>query len=198
MAAQTKIDIANTALADLGVALVIQSFDEKSAQAQACRAQFTASVDVALERHNWSFARKRAVLADHPDGGTEDWAFRYVYPSDCLALRGFVLPDKTIDLPPLELNAASDGSLSILTNWPSATAVYTFRQNLIQAWTPGFCDYVAAVLASRIAVRLTSKRALRQDMLELADLRFRQASAMNANEEVAGPDRDSELIRGRL
>jgi hypothetical protein len=198
MAAQTKIDIANTALADLGVALVIQSFDERSVQAQACRANFTASADVALERHNWSFARKRAVLADHPDGATEDWQFRYVYPSDCLALRGFVLADKTIDLPPLELNAASDGALSILTNWPSATAVYTFRQNLIQAWTPSFCDYVAAVLASRIAVRLTGKRALRQDMLELADFRFRQASAMNANEEVAGPDRDSELIRGRL
>lgn len=88
--ALSEVDIANMALSNLGIAIGIQSFNDKTAEAKACAFWYPKVRDQLLRSAPWNFAYGYQILAS--DGsqvpGTNfaypGWGFAYQYPNDCL------------------------------------------------------------------------------------------------------------------
>jgi hypothetical protein len=196
--ATSAISISNLALSHLGVKASIQSFDEASAEAKACKAWYSQSLEMALEAFDWSFARKREALAEHDEDPPPDWAYRYTYPSGCIKMRKLQQVSRQADEYPYHIEADADGVPSILTNVPDAVGIFTFRNNNPLIYPPHFVLFLSHLMAANMAVRLTGKRSLRKENMQDAGVALRAASGLNAGEQVNEPERESELIRERL
>ncbi len=119
MASISKTQIANMALSHCGDRHNIENVDsEVSTEADECRLWYDFSREQALQGGDWSFARKRVQLTTHseaipttantPMAGV--WAYRYVYPADCLAMRKIQHPHSQPGDPlPFELQLTKDG-----------------------------------------------------------------------------------------
>lgn len=200
MAAISAVGIANMALSNIGDASTIQSFSEKSPQAKQCDLWYDYSRRQVLEAYNWSFARKRLVLATHSDAPPElTWAYRYQYPSDCIKARFIENPlGPTADAVPFEIENSLDGTVkTILTNMDDATLVYTFDLTATNLFSAHFVECLSHAIAFHIALALTGKRTIKSDMLTVYNRLILSAPAQNANEQVEEPPRDADWIRGR-
>ena len=195
----SKTFIARLALSALGNKSRIENVDtENSVEAKECKLWYDFAREEALEAFDWSFARKRATLAEHSVDPPEEWAYRYQYPADCLAMRFIENPaGPTADPVPYIVEDASDGTPSILANLDSAVAVYTFNQQNTTRFSRHFCRTMAYFLARDIAIALTGKRTLRDDMVAAAATMIVGASAQNSNERQDPKPRDAEYIRAR-
>ena len=83
----TKVDICNLALAVLGDTATVSSIDppEGSAQADPGARLYSMSVNEVLSQHPWSFALKRAKLAEMTTNVQGEGSARYyACPPDCL------------------------------------------------------------------------------------------------------------------
>jgi hypothetical protein len=204
------------ALSNIGHRSSIASLSEASSEAQAVNLWYDWSRLQALAAYDWSFARKRIALTTHsedpPDGV---WGYRYQYPADCLVAReienpsgersasgivrlpsSFSYPDP--DAIPFVVEVNSDGSeKTIFSDLAAATVIYTFDQQTTGMFTPFFVELLAFLIAHHIAFTLTGKRTLSADMLQKYQMLLLQAPAVDANEQVSPPPRDSDIIRGR-
>jgi hypothetical protein len=196
--AVSSIFISNLALSNLGLSSSIQSFDEKSAEAKACQLWYSPSLEMALEAYDWSFARRRKALALSDEDPPPDWAFRYIYPANCVKLRKLEQTSRQNDAYPYTIEMSDEGDRTILTNLDEAVAIFTFRQNVTSTYTPHFVQFLAYLMASNMAIKLTSKLKLKSDNLGLAGQALRTASALDAGEAVEEAPRESEIIRGRI
>lgn len=192
--------IANAALEQIGSKSGIQNLNERSNEAMACKFWYDFCRVHVLEAYNWGFARKREALAsssdDPPDG---IWTYRYQYPSDCLKAREIENPlGPSADAIPFTIEQISDGTAkSILTNAEQAILIYTADVSQTSLFPAHFVDTLAAQLASRIALKITGKRTIRDDMQKLYVGLLRVAPAHDANEAVADKPRDTDWIRAR-
>ena len=141
MATVSKVFIANLALSFLGTRSKIESLTENSREAQSADLWYEITRKLVLERHDWGFARKRAVLAVDDEAAPNGvWAYRYVYPADCLKARRLQQPRYRIqrgypytntDLVnvkdvPFEIEESPDGvHRTLLTDLDDATLIYT-------------------------------------------------------------------------
>lgn len=215
MAAISVVRICNMALSYLG-ATPIEDINEASKEAVECRLWYDYSRLQALRAMNWAFARKRTAPALHGDTPPAEWAFRYQYPADCVAVRWIVNPLQgtglgspfiqgvtadvramSTDAIPFEVEMSTDGTKSILTNEQEAEVVYTFDQESPVFFSPGFVDALSLLMASRMAFAITGKRSLTKDATESYLRTLRAVGAIDATEAVAPPPREAEWIRGR-
>jgi hypothetical protein len=196
----STVAICNMALTHIGADSTIESIDEDSAEANACKTWFDWSRVQVLELSDWSFARKRVTLALHGDAAPEgDWLYRYEYPSDCVNAR--YIPQAggwTDDATPFVVEVTDDGSeKTILTDMGSAVLVYTFDQKNSMLWSSGFIDALALRLASNIAFTLTGSRELAAQLAKDSVNAVGIAAASNANEGREREPREAEGIRAR-
>lgn len=192
--------IANAALEQIGAKSGIQSLTENSPEARACNFWFDFCRVHVLEAYNWGFARKRLALAASSDDPPEGiWSYRYQYPVDCVKAREIENSlGPTADAIPFEIEQTSDGSAkTIVTNQEEATLIYTRNVEETSLFSAHFIDTLAAQLASRIALKLTGKRTIRDDMLKLYSQLLLAAPAHDANETVKDKPREAEWIRAR-
>jgi|TARA_Y100000310_G_scaffold171987_2_gene172108 hypothetical protein len=196
----SAVKIANLALSNLGARSSIESFTEETAEANEADLWYNFSREAVLAAYDWSFARKRLTLASHsedpPDGV---WAYRYQYPADCLVARYLVNPAGSgADAVPFEIEADSTGETkTILTDLDDAVLVYTWKLEITDLFSPHFVLCLSFLLAHHMALALTGKKAIRDDMLNRFLLLLLQADAQNANEMVDKPPREAESIRAR-
>ena len=210
----TAVSIANMALSHLGAASTIESFDELSNEAVQCKLWYDIARKEVLEAFDWSFARKRATLAEHADGPPDEWAFRYQYPADCIMARSiwnafggigvFGLVDATRlsiyqgDVIPFELEASDAGDdLTILTNMEDAILVYTFDQAVPAMFSSHFVKILARNLAAKMAYSITGKQALEDEHFKIAERLIRLAPAYDGNQHGITPPAEATWIRGR-
>lgn len=195
----SDVTIANMALSNISTNSEIEILTEDSPEAKQCKLWFDLARMQALEAYDWNFARKRQALTLHNDAPPDEWLYRYQYPSDCVAIRRMVNPaGPKAPAIPFEVEASNDGSTkTILTNLESAVAVFTFDQRQISTFTLHFVGTFAALLAHYIAFKLTGKRSIKGDMLNLYRAFIKTAPAMNANEKVDDAPRDADWIAGR-
>lgn len=229
-----KLGIWNLALGKLGVGVRVASLTDTTTQALACAASWNHCVELAFRSVPWTFAEKRAPLTTLMAGdiitidGHEiqasslsymrtDWAYRYLYPLDCLFLHelcpegssrmmsGSKVPhvlgtetysyDETVGE---VTTTVTKGLRVIYTDLPEAEAIYT--QNLIDipnAWDPAVVQVVAYAMAAEMAWTMTGKGEIKDQMeRHLAAAIFR-ASAVNLNEGEKRPDPESSLTTGR-
>ena len=194
----SSVRIANFALSKIGERSNIESLDENSSEAEACNLWFVFAREQALSAFNWSFARKRIVLASASQAAPETWVYRYVYPADCLKIRWLENPlGLSADPVPFDIELNDSNVRTILTNLDQAKAVYTANVMDPGLFPPFFIDYFATVLARYIAFQLTGKTAIVEKVDSDARTLLTIASAMDANEKQEIPAPDADWIRYR-
>ena len=99
------IDIVNRALGECGARMTLSSLTDNGPVAVAANLNYTPLRQQLLRAAHWGFARKTAPMtllgsqyATPVPTSPVPWAFKYAYPSDCLAVR-YVLPP-----PPAQTN----------------------------------------------------------------------------------------------
>ncbi len=192
--------IANAALEQIGAKSGIQNLNENSVEAKACKFWYDFCRVHVLEAYNWGFARKRLSLASSSDDPPEGiWGYRYQYPVDCVKAREIENPlGDTYDAIPFEIEQTSDGTAkTILTDADEAILIYTRDVQQTSLFPAHFIDTLAAQLASRIALKLTGKRTIRDDMQKLYASLLSVAPAHDANEAVKDKPREAEWNRAR-
>lgn len=200
MASISDVTIANMALAAVGHDGTIETLEEDSPEAQQCALWYDYARLQVLEAFDWSFARRRSTLAVSSDAApSNEWAFRYQYPANCVIIRRVENP-AGIDNDPVpfavELNDAGD-TKTVVTNISSPRVVYTGDIEIETLFSPHFVDTLAARLASKIAWALTknSKAVAGAERMYLTLLR--QAPALNASEGQQEAPREAEWTRER-
>jgi len=205
MAFISDIDIANMAISHVGASSDIESFNEKSTEAIQCKTWYDQSRLMALAAFDWGFARRRLTAALHGDTISETatdplagvWGYRYEYPADCVKMRKIqkstAPPD---DLVPFNIETSLDGQeKTVLTDMEDAVFVYTFDQKGTELFNPMFIQAFSHLLASQIAFAVTNKRKIKIEQFSLYQSVIRSAAAEDANEGIAEPVRDAEVVR---
>ena len=203
----SPIGIANMALSHIGAKPTIESFTEKSAEAEQVNIWYDYSRLQVLEASDWNFARKRRTMALHGDTISETasdplagvWKFRYQYPDDCVAARKVQNPNAPPkDAIPFDIETSLDGEQkTILTDAEDAVLVYTWDLANTDMFSPLFTLALSHLLAHEIAFSLTGKRKIKIDELTIYNRVLNEAKSMIANESVEPPPRDADWIRAR-
>jgi hypothetical protein len=153
------IDICNLALAHIGDRANVTSIDppEGSAQAEHCARFYPMARDVMLNMHPWSFATKRAVLADISATivPPAKWQYSYTAPGDFMKILGVYDPNAMYDENKaeyeFELSADSSGTRVIYANPEDAVVRYVAYVTDAARFPPIFTEGLAWLLASYLA-----------------------------------------------
>jgi hypothetical protein len=191
--------IASMALSNIGHSGV-ESLTGTEAGAKECDLWYDFSRKQALAVNDWNFARRRLTLATHSDDPPAGvWAYRYQYPSDCIALRKIQNPaGEAADAISFEIELSDDQSTkSILTDLDDAVGIYTMNLTEVTLFSEFFVQLLSFALAAQVAYPLTGKQEVRTAMIETFRNMSLVAPAVNANEQVGSKPRDAEWIRER-
>lgn len=198
MSAVSTVQIANMALSHIGAKSSIESLDEQSPEARACKLWYQLALEQALEGFDWSFARKRMDLALDGDDPPAEWLFRYQYPVDCVRFRYIWNPaGPDADAVPFEIETNGSDQRTIVTNMESAVGIFTKLITTPTSYTPMFIEALSRALAHHIAFTITGDLKIKQEQAQGFQAIIATAAASNANERVGRPPRDAEWVRGR-
>jgi len=217
----SKTDIANLAIANLGVAKQIGDIDTTdSASASAVRLHYERSLRAALRGFEWPFAHRYRELELVEESPNDDWPFSFVYPSDCLLVRRIVGSTEDLEspsgLPPdtvfivghrVETNdsripwevGADDNQGLIYTIINPAVMSYTKYVTNPDKYSDDFVMAFAAKLAFFIAPMLVANNytKIRQDMAVLFNFHIGEAKKTALNERNPDPEPKSIFERAR-
>jgi hypothetical protein len=155
----SKVGICNLALRHLGSTKEIANLEtEKSQEASALRRFYDQTLQEIFEEFEWPFASKFVTLNLIAEDPTEEWAFSYRMPVDCLKFRrilnGNRNPLASAREPFREAYDAS-GRL-IFADKATAQAEYTVFVDNPSFYPPLFANMAAAKLAMYIAPSITA------------------------------------------
>lgn len=198
----TKTEIANLALSHLGVGKEIANIEtENSQEANACRRYYDVARETTLRDFNWPFTTKETALTLVSQNPTEEWAYSYRYPTDCLKLRRIlssIRNDTRQTRIPYKIVRDNAGKL-VYTDQINAAMEYTYDETDASRFDSDFVMALSLRLAAYMAPRLTSgdpfkmgERAIRLYSVEISKA---QASAANEQQDEEKPD--AEWINAR-
>jgi len=156
----SKTEVANMALSNLGVGVVIDNIDtDPSPAASACRTYYQVAFEFVLSAFDWWFARKFVALGLVGSNPNSEWAKSYRWPTDCLKLLR-LLSGKRIDDEDTAVDHVggvdAQGRL-IFTDLENAEAAYTFLPVDLGNCPAYFVIAFSWKLAELIASRLTKE-----------------------------------------
>lgn len=212
MAASDLLDIWNAALFNATARSSIASLAEQSAEAAACALRYPSIVRTVLRDTDWNCVRRRIALDEVAEGAVwpPSWTYMYVYPADCLRVRGFDrglpqagFPNWTM----VDYEIADDATAgkSILLNIADPVMIYTsYELDLVDGsheakFDASLREALGWALAAAIAGPLTGSRAIADAVKAEAKSMIDQARAANANESApntVNQDCDSLSVRG--
>ena len=166
-----EVTICNLALSRIGDSASVSSINppDGSAQAEACSRLYPLALSTALDLHNWSFATRRASLAELADGTVEKgpWAHAYALPANCkriidLRPSGEAEAEERAKFlgkpifrpyrPKIEFEVAGTSSgQAVLTNLESPIIRYVCSDPNASQFTGLFADALSWLLASYLA-----------------------------------------------
>lgn len=204
MGVTTEAELCNLALAHIGERQYLNSLDEASAQARACKVLYATNRDALLELIRWKFATRRSVLALTTEKRS-GWAYAYALPADCLAPR-FIYPGSRNPRSqlrvPFDVELSDSGnSMLLLTDWATPELVYTRKATNVAQFHATFVEALSWRLAVGLAMALPVKpqvaRAFLEDGYKQA---FDRAWAFNMGmgQEDELPDAEHIAVRGGL
>lgn len=199
--ASSEIEICNLALVRIGVSAFIETLQDPSAEAAACKLLYPTSRDAVLESYAWGFARKVAPLALLSGVERTPWLYAYALPADCLLPREIWpgarnqrvdgrIPFESQALPGLD-------GMALFTDKEEAELIYTARVVQPGLFSALFSSVLAWRLASELASALPGKRDLRADALTAYYAELSTAAAVDSSSERVDPQPESEMIAAR-
>jgi len=188
------------AIGALGQTSFIESLDDAgNPTAEICNLHYDRARRNALQFFPFEFAVKRVALDESSEEPPAAWAYAYAWPTDCLRPLNIdteLQIDNIEQLVPFRVENAGSARV-IYTDMDSAVLRYVFDCTDTLIWTEAFIDYLAIVMAARIAMPLTSNMDLSQKMEQLARLRGYAAVASSASNIQTGELPDAGVIRAR-
>lgn len=215
MAATDIKAIWDKALGNAGAKTSLTAITEESAEAAACAIHYPEVVRELMRAADWNFNRRRVALTEVPTGAVwpPSWEYMYLYPVDCMAIRGFDLGAPPRYFPynevPFEAgNDATAGRVIYMNESPSPVMIYTSYtwdsgNGFWEArFDPSFRVAVEWGLANAIAAQLGAGAAT----IQRCEIKARESrlEAMAANGNEAAPismdqaQAESLLVRGLL
>lgn len=200
--ASSDTEICNMALGHLMVDNDISELStERSLEARSCRKYYETVRSQVLRDFPWPFAKRLVTLALVEEDPSDEWAYSYRYPSDCLMLRrilsGTRNDSRDTRVPYLE--TGDDTGKLIYTDMEDAVMEYTKRITDVQVYPDDFVMMLTLRLSAVIAPQVTGGdpfklgvQALQKYMMEL-----RLARGNAASEEQPEENSEAEWIRGR-
>jgi hypothetical protein len=212
MAAADLLDIWNAALLNATAKSALASLTEQSAEAAACALRYPSLVRTVLRDTDWNCVRRRIALDEVAEGAVwpPSWTYMYVYPADCLRVRGFDLGLPQASFPGwtmVDYEVADDATAgkSILLNIADPVMIYTsYELDLVNGayeakFDASLREALGWVLAAAIAGPLTGSRSIADAVKAEARTILEQARAANANESApntVNQDCESLAVRG--
>lgn len=187
----TSVDVVNAALEQISAQTKITSLGDGSPAANAATVVYAPTVQLMLRELDPDFARTTngALTAVIPSR-IPQFAFEYIYPADCLRVRGLRPPPVPTagaqsdpnDPRPIVWNVATDilaGSTVIYTNQQNAALVYTTSLVTEDEWDSMFYDAVVRRLANPLAMALSGRPDFADKLLQQAEMVAGQADAVD-------------------
>lgn len=198
----TAEELCNVALARVGQKrdLLDDFAADTTEAAELCRALYPVARDAILASAPWSFATKRATLADLDDPRS-GWAYTYALPTDCLVARELYAGSRnpTADeriVFAIEYDATTAKRV-LVTDQEDAELVYTAALEAVPLFPPLAQEAIAWRLASDLALALTVKPQVGLAMAQGAARALATAIAADFREGREDLQPDSEFIRER-
>lgn len=198
----SKVEVCNLAISHLGTGKEIANIDtEKSEEAGACRRFYDIARDATLRDFAWPFARKKVTLALIEENPTDEWAFSYRYPADCLKA-GRILSGIRNDSRQTRSSFVilkDDAGLIIYSDVDEAELEYTSRVTDPAFYPADFELAFSFRLALYIAPRITKGDpfGLRNSIRDMYNLEISTAKTSALNEVQSEENPYSEFDRSR-
>jgi hypothetical protein len=210
MSGYSPVGICNLALRRVGAKRTISALTESSQEAQVCNAMYPHARDTVLDTSPWPFAMRYADLALVEEDPSNEWAYSYRYPANCLKIRRIVSASNSQPVRwtdnwrmwnstpqiPFEIGSDDQGVL-LYTNQQDAQVAYTSKFTDASFFTPLFADAVTWRLAADIAMPLSISDTIRQTCETFYTWALSEAVAAARNEEQLDQQQSSEFTRAR-
>lgn len=215
----SDVAICNMALNHIGSTRTLNDLaTDRGKEAETCRRFFNHSLELLLTNAHikWGFSVQRRTLTQlEGEERPRDWLYVYVYPSDCLRALDFIYESyyghiyysfTTVHSNysqngtlPYEIGKSRDGKHKVIfTDYTEVDLKYiSATKNGASFYTPGFVDCLTYLLASKIAIPLTQKKALRDDNFLAFEKSLDVARVADALEEEEYEQQNSEFIAYR-
>lgn len=178
------VDISNLALAHLGDEATVSAISpsDGSAQADHCARFYPIARDICLERHDWNFARRRAVLSETANTPPETWSYEYAMPANVIRVL-MVMDENGDENRPMTFMQGTDssGAKVIWTNEENATLLYTHAVTDTTKFSALFVMCVSCLLSSFLAGPITKDMKIKQGMMQLFEAELGKAAMSSAN-----------------
>ncbi len=205
--ATSLTEICNLTLSHLGSGKEISNITtDRSEEGAALRRFAYVALDQILRDFYWTWATKIVALGevtsseddDHP---TEEWAFQYQLPSDCLRFRKIqsgIRNDVRASRIPYRESYGDSGTV-IFTDQADAVAEYTIRVEDVLRYPPDFVMAYSRLLAHYVAPRVTRGDPFQMSakQFEAYEVTASRAAANSANEEQPDELPETESINAR-
>lgn len=203
---QSKTDLANYALLQMGEGFQISDFDtDQSEEGQVIRATYDGLIEEKLRERRWNRFIRRAGLALVANNPTPSFSFSYRYPSNCLDFHRFDNGDRSgLNVPPVVFELSNDDQgLLLLTDWPgNNTGVFgewTLADPPMNLWSSDFKTAFAFEWASIIAPSLLkgSSQAVVAKLEAKAGAKWKRAKSTDYREQHLDRKPKSRIQRAR-
>lgn len=178
----------------------VASPEEPSREAKLCASIWEHCRDTVLQSFAWPFARRRVVLAPLPSSVT-NWAYAYVYPTDCLRALAIVTPGARLvrsdQFTPFEVGRDASGTRVIYSDMPAAELEYCARVDDVTQWTPLAQDALAWLMAAELSIPITGKADKETRARQAFNLALSAAATASAQEGWRGPEPMGEFLAAR-
>lgn len=186
----TEVEICNAALAALALG-GIQSLDDDSDPARACKTWYPLVRDKVLEDRIWSFAKEQYILAPDAQAPKFGFARRFQVPQEVVRVH-------RVDDGSGEYRAAWDlQGRFILGDFEAAYVTAVKRQADSSLFSPGFALTVGLRLAATLAVPLKENRQLKADLWGEYQFELKEAAGADGAQGKAEVIRSDKFKRAR-
>lgn len=175
----SAVEICNLALADVP-AKRINSLNDNTVAAEACREQFSQAVEELMEMGDWGFAKKRAVMTAVANDRSGGWAAAYAIPND-MAFPIAILPAEGGGIMRGRSREFDFSGATIWTGEGDVVLEYISNTPAFSSMTAMFRRGLATVLASRVVMSITRDPARKRELLQEAEVWRDRALARSLN-----------------
>lgn len=164
------------------------------------------------------------LLSNVPPDAPYPWLVKYAHPADCLKVR-YILPPPVAPVvadPPPDVSSAIPFAYPwcmpsrawryvvayddtvvpsrrvILSNVPSALAVYTVDVTNPELWDSLFADALVMALANKLVIPLSGNVGMKQGYIAAVDAAILQARVADGNEAIPSTDHSVDWIEARM
>lgn len=185
------VSICNLALSYIGDTASVASIDppEGGPQAQMCATMYPMAVNALLEMYDWTFATRRASVAQYADEDAHGWKGAYTLPGDCLRIaRVHSASEQRADEPTdqeYEVGASVKGRV-LYTNADDPVVTYISSNTKSAVFSNAFVIALAWYLANMLAgqrVKGKEGHAMSQNCMKQFDVAIRLAKGFDASQQ---------------